>query len=256
MGAKFLAHSSPSLPPSPLCLFPPLPLLPPSSLPPSPTLRLPAVFSCLFANGQMRHKLGKCSTAETQPWPSSHLIDIYKVPPTAVPFLESSFLHYALFWCLFCGCETVSQRNNSKEKRFLLAHGSRVQPNTAGMSRDQGLGSVGCIKSRPEIRERQMVVLSSHSLLTDSAARKLCHPRGPLFLHQSVQARHTSQSPVSRGILDSVRSSIVKGHHTRALTGVKANPEMDTCWCLSSLSFIPEKEVLGRQCHLQPRTFI
>lgn len=93
MGAKFLAHSSPSLLPSPLSLFPPLPLLPPPSLPPSPTPRLPAVFSCLFASGQMRtwHKLGKCSTAETQPRPSSHLIDIYKVPSTALPFLRVFF---------------------------------------------------------------------------------------------------------------------------------------------------------------------
>lgn len=87
MGTKILAHSSLSLLPSPLPFSPPLPL------PPSPTPMHPAVFSCFFANGQMRtqYKLGKCSTAETQPQPSSHLKDIYKVPSTVFPFLQVFF---------------------------------------------------------------------------------------------------------------------------------------------------------------------
>lgn len=77
-----------------LSLLPsPLPFSPPLPLPPSPTPMLPAVFSCFFANGHMRtqHKLGKCPTAETQPQPRSHLKDIYKVPSTAVPFLQVFF---------------------------------------------------------------------------------------------------------------------------------------------------------------------
>lgn len=55
-----------------------------------------------------------------------------------------------------------------------------------------------------------MLVLSSHSLLTRGAASKLCHHMDrSSYISQCNQDKHT-QSSVSRVILDSVRSTIVK----------------------------------------------
>lgn len=207
MGAKSLAHSSLSLLPSPLPFSPPLPL------PPSPTLVLPAVFSCFFANGQMRtqHKLGKCSTAETQPQPSSQLKDIYKVPSTVFPLLQVFFPSLCFVLVSFLWLWDGIPKEQLKGERASFS--SRFQ-GTAQHSRgvrEQGLGAVGSILFRPESRERRrMLVLSSRSLLTRGTAWKLCHHVDrSSYISQCNQDRHT-QSPVSRVILDSVRFTVVK----------------------------------------------
>lgn len=214
MGAKFRAHSSPSLLPSPLSLFPPLPL------PPSPTPMLPAVFSCLFANGQMGtwHKLDKCSTAETQARPSSHFIDIYKVPSIAFPFLQvfSPSLCFVLV-CFPWLWDSISKEQLKGERvSFSSWFQGTAQHNRK--SREQGLGAVGCIISRPESRRGRCwcsaPVLYLHVVQPGSSAS---HVDRSSYISQCKQDRHT-QSGDSRfcQVRNSQRPSHVCSNRSRS----------------------------------------